>query len=135
MIYIHLPDVNSRVLGLQSGDLDIALNIPPESVVTIEDDPKLRVARAGLTNLQMLYLNHRKDPWKDLKVRQAISMAIDREALVKITRQGEGAAAIGPFPPVMLSCPQLQRPPPSIRPKPKNFSVRPGTKRQTMTGM
>ena len=108
VIYTHLPDINSRVLGLQSGDLDIALNIPPESVVTIMDDPSLTVVRAGLTNLEMLYLNQKREPWKDLKVRQAISMAIDREALVTLTRQGEGAAAVGPFPPVMLSCPQLQ---------------------------
>jgi len=53
-------------------------------------------------------LNYKREPWKDFRVREAIGLAINREALVKAVMQGQGVAATGPFPPAMLSCSQIQ---------------------------
>jgi peptide/nickel transport system substrate-binding protein len=108
VIFRYLPDSQSRVLALQSGDIDIAVYIAPESVPTVKHAPKLAVASAAPVALDFLYFNHRREPWTDARVRQAVALAIDREALVKAVMQGEGMAAIGPFPPAMLSCHQLR---------------------------
>jgi peptide/nickel transport system substrate-binding protein len=54
-----------------------------------------------------MYLNHRREPWKDARVRQALALAINREALVNGVMQSQGTPAIGLFPPAMLSCNQL----------------------------
>jgi peptide/nickel transport system substrate-binding protein len=108
VIFRYLPDNQSRVLALQSGDIDIAVYIAPESVPTVKNAPHLAVVSAAPVALDFLYFNHRREPWKDARVRQAIAFAIDREALVKSVMQGEGLAAVGPFPPVMLRCPQLR---------------------------
>jgi peptide/nickel transport system substrate-binding protein len=108
VIFRYLPDNQSRVLALQSGDIDIAVYIAPESVPTVKNASQLAVVAAAPVALDFLYFNHRREPWKDARVRQAIALAIDREALVRAVMQGEGIAATGPFPPVMLSCHQLR---------------------------
>jgi peptide/nickel transport system substrate-binding protein len=107
-IFIYIPDNNSRVLALQSGDIDLAVYIAPESVPTVRSASNLAVVSAAPIALDFMYLNHRREVWKDVRVRQAIALATDREALVKGVMQGQGAAAAGPYPPVFLSCNQLQ---------------------------
>lgn len=109
--FIYIPDNNSRVLALQSGDIDISTFIAPESVTIVDGASNLRVATTAPLSLNFIYFNHRKEAWKDSRVRQAIASAIDREALVKAVMQGQGTAATGPFPPAMLRCNQLQGPP------------------------
>ena len=107
--FIYLPDGNSRVLALQSGDIDIADYIAPESVTVVKNSPKLVVRAAAPVSLEFMYLNHRREPWKDARVRQAIALSIDREGLVKAVMQGRGIVAAGPFPPAVLACPQLRK--------------------------
>jgi peptide/nickel transport system substrate-binding protein len=107
-IFSYIPDNNSRVLALQSGDIDIASYIAPESVPTVENASDLMVVPAAPVALEFMYLNHRREPWQDERVREAVALAIDREALVNAIMQGLGTAAAGPFPPAFLRCPQLQ---------------------------
>jgi len=110
-IFKYIPDNNSRVLALQSGDIDIASYIAPESVPTVKNAPNLAVVSAAPVALEFIMLNHQREPWKDLRVRLAISLAIDRAALVKAVMQGQGAPATGPFPPRMLPCNQIREHP------------------------
>jgi peptide/nickel transport system substrate-binding protein len=108
VIFLYIPDNNSRVLALQSGDIDIASYIAPESVPTVENTPDLAVVPAAPVALEFMYLNHRREPWQDVRVREAIALAINREALVNAIMQGLAAAATGPFPPAFLMCSQVQ---------------------------
>jgi peptide/nickel transport system substrate-binding protein len=107
-VFLYIPDNNSRVLALQSGDIDIASYIAPESVPTVENASNLAVVPAAPVALEFMYLNHRREPWQDVRVREAVALAIDRQALVNGIMQGLGTAAAGPFPPAFLMCPQLQ---------------------------
>ncbi len=107
VIFKYIPDNNSRVLALQSGDIDIASYIAPESVPTVKNSSNLAVVSAAPVALDFIMLNHQREPWKDLRVRQAISLAIDRAALVKAVMQGQASPATGPFPPRMLPCNQI----------------------------
>jgi peptide/nickel transport system substrate-binding protein len=108
VIFLYIPDNNSRVLALQSGDIDIASYIAPESVPTVENTPDLAVVPAAPVALEFMYLNHRREPWQDGRVREAIALAINRGALVNAIMQGLGTAATGLFPPAFLMCPQVQ---------------------------
>jgi peptide/nickel transport system substrate-binding protein len=107
-IFLYIPDNNSRVLALQSGDIDIASYIAPESVPTVENASNLAVVPAAPVALEFMYLNHRRERWQDVRVREAVALAINRDALVNAIMQGLGVAAAGPFPPAFLMCPQLQ---------------------------
>jgi peptide/nickel transport system substrate-binding protein len=108
VIFLYLPDANSRVLALQSGDIDLAIRVPSESVTTLTSNPKLTVRPVAPDRLVFMHLNHRSDPWKDVRVREAIALAINREALVKGILQGQGVAAAGVLPSVVVSCPQFR---------------------------
>lgn len=108
VIISYLPDNNTRVLALQSGDIDIAQYIAPESVPTVKGVAILAVVPATPVALEFIYLNFRRGPWKEARVREAIALAIDREALVKAVMHGLGVAATSPFPPAFLECRQLQ---------------------------
>jgi len=106
--FVVLPDNISRVLALQSGDIDIAHYLAPESVATVQGTSHLAVVAAAPVALEYMYINHRREPWKVARVRAAIALAINREALVKGVMQGQGTVATGPFPPAVLGCDQLQ---------------------------
>jgi len=104
VVFSVLPDNTTRVLSLQSGDIDIAHYVAPESVATLNTSSNLAVATAPPVALAYMYINHRRGPWQDLRVRQAIAQAVDREALVRAVMQGQAIAATGPFPPSVLDC-------------------------------
>jgi peptide/nickel transport system substrate-binding protein len=108
LVVTHISDNNSLILALQAGDIDIARGIPPHSVETLEAHPDLVVRRPAQFQLNFMFLNTQSETMKDVKVRQAISHAINREALVKGVMLGQAIPAVGPFPPNFLSCDGLR---------------------------
>ena len=106
--YFGLADANSRLLALQSGDVDIAVYLSPEGATTVRADPKLAVKSAAPNALTFMFVNHERGAMQDQRVRQAVALAVDRQALVNAITQGKGAEAIGPFPPGFLDCAQLR---------------------------
>lgn len=102
-------DANARMLALQSGQVDIAIDIRPESVQVAEGDAKLRVVRAAPVATMFMYLNQSKPLWQDVRVRQALAYAVPpREALVQAVFRGEGIPGVGPIPPSVLPCDSLR---------------------------
>jgi peptide/nickel transport system substrate-binding protein len=89
----YMPDGNSRVLGLQNGDLDVALSVALSQAgqvkamdgVTLEVSPSYR--------LDYVYLNHSKKPFDDKRIRLAANYAANREAMMKAVYFGYGELA------------------------------------------
>jgi peptide/nickel transport system substrate-binding protein len=108
VIIIRLVDANSRLLALQSGDIDIAVDIAPESVVTVENEPELLVRLVPITTLIFMFLNHQREAVQDPLLRQAIASAIDRDALVRAVMQDQASVSPGLLPPTVIECPKLQ---------------------------
>ena len=89
----------SRVAALLSGDVDFIDAVPPPDIKRLKDDPRI-VVTSGVTNrLIFLGFDHYrtetpdvagKNPFQDVRVRRAISKAVNRDALVE--RMMEGAA-------------------------------------------
>jgi peptide/nickel transport system substrate-binding protein len=102
-------DASARMLALQSGQVDIAIDMRPESVQVARSDPRLRVVSAAPVATMFLYINQTKPIWQDLRVRQALAHAMPpRDALVQTVLRDEGAPGVGPFPPTVLPCPELR---------------------------
>lgn len=100
-----LTDATARFLALQSGQLDVALDVQPENVQKIEGDPDLRAVTAAPVSTVFAYLNQARGPWDDLRVRQALAHAVPpREAVVRSVLRGRGQPAAGIFPPAVLDC-------------------------------
>lgn len=100
-----LSDASARFLGLQSGQLDIAVDIQPESVRQIEGDERLRAVAAAPVATIFAYLNQAHAPLNDVRVRQALAHALPRrDAVVQAVLRGQGDPAAGIFPPAVLDC-------------------------------
>jgi len=91
----HVPveDPKAAVLRYRAGELDVVVTLPSDQIADLRRDfgPQLRL-RTQL-GLEYLAFNTRRGPTADVRVRRALSMAIDRELIVqRITRAGEPAA-------------------------------------------
>ena len=78
-----VPDQQARVAMLESGDAQVAVPVPLQDLARLEANPDFEVQSvAGMDNLHMP-LNLLKEPLEDVRVRQALNYAIDKEALVR----------------------------------------------------
>ncbi len=96
-----IPDLNTAYTEVQAGGLDILDTIPPEVVTTAPDEFGDRyVERESSTFTYVGFPTY--DPrYADKKVRQAFSMAIDREAITKAIFNGTRAPAFSAISPVV----------------------------------
>ena len=92
-----IPDDATRILKLQAGEIDGAEFIPYARVAELKGDPNLNMELFPSTKVTYLTLNIRpklKDgtpnPLSDVRVRQALNYAIDKDALIKVVTFGVG---------------------------------------------
>lgn len=91
-----ISDMNAMQAELQSGRVDIAplpTSLSPDAVKRLEQDPNLQVKSFQGSNVVLLTLNTTSPPLDNVKVRQAIAHAIDRESLIKNLLLGFGKIA------------------------------------------
>jgi peptide/nickel transport system substrate-binding protein len=77
-----VPENTARTTALSSGTVDFIEYAPAQDMPTFENDETLKVSGDQNTNVRFLAFNVEKEPFTDLKVRQAISMVIDRAPII-----------------------------------------------------
>jgi len=86
-----VPDPAAAVAAMMAGDLDAFPNFPaPENMSQFEADPRFTVKIGTTEGETILAINNSKPPFDDLKVRQAIAHAIDRNAIIDGAMFGYG---------------------------------------------
>ena len=92
------PDPTTRVLALQSGEVDLIAETPPESAAQLEAEGQFRVITSAVGAYQALYVNiHGAEPYDlgtDPAVREALAAAIDKDAIVAGVWQGYGVRGV-----------------------------------------
>ncbi|HYK19445.1 MAG TPA: ABC transporter substrate-binding protein [Pyrinomonadaceae bacterium] len=91
-----ISDMNALQSELQSGRVDMAplpTSLSPDAVKRLERDPNLQVKTFPGSNVNLLTINTSSPPLDNVKVRQAIAYAIDRESLIRDLLQGLGKIA------------------------------------------
>ncbi|HWK26416.1 MAG TPA: ABC transporter substrate-binding protein, partial [Solirubrobacter sp.] len=83
-----VPDAAVRMQLLQSGDAQYAARLSYDQYQQLGDSPNAQVTSCVSTNRDFLVLNLADKRLKDLRVRQAISLAIDRDALIEPVYRG-----------------------------------------------
>ena len=99
IIIMPIPDASARLMALQSGTIDIADSLDPDSIVLVRKDPNLIVLEKTGCGISYLGLNTQKPYLKNVLVRRAINYAIDKSTLIKSIFQGMAVAAKNPYPP------------------------------------
>ena len=95
-------DENTRLLALQSGDLDIAIQVPSGQVAQYEKIEGVELETESDRSYVGLTFDASVAPFDDEHVRKAIAHSIDREAIVETVLQGRGEVATGLEPPDQL---------------------------------
>jgi peptide/nickel transport system substrate-binding protein len=91
-----IPDMNAMQAELQSGRVDIApmpTSLQPDAVKRLEGDPNLQVKVFNGSNVLLLTINTASAPLDNVKVRQAIAYAIDRQTIINTLVAGYGKVA------------------------------------------
>jgi peptide/nickel transport system substrate-binding protein len=100
VVFRGITESTSRVAELQAGTIDIAVDLAPDELVTIEEDDSLRTVIAdGDLNVGYLAFHQANEPFDDVRVRRAVAHAIDREAIVEAFFGGLGVTAEDHLPP------------------------------------
>lgn len=81
--FLVVPEVSARIAGLVSGEFDIIVNVPPDQIPVLQGYDDVWVEEIVLDNTHMLVFFQDAPFMQDKKVRQALSMAIDRDLLRK----------------------------------------------------
>ena len=79
-----VQEATTRVALIEAGDVDIAYNIPGQLIERVQDDPDLLLVPTNTTAvfwLEMIGLDDPDNPLSDVRVRQAVSLALDRQAI------------------------------------------------------
>ena len=89
----------TRVAMLQSGDAQFIWPVPTESIETLRGDSNVAVGQEEGIVVRYLMMNNQKAPFNDVRVRQAINYAINKDAYCAVVKNGVATPAtsiIGP---------------------------------------
>ena len=93
-----IPDVETRLAALRTGEIDVVNSLPFARWQSVIDDSALELIEyAGLGSVTIL-LNHEAEPFDDPEVRRAVSMALDLETLHETLNGGMTQPATSIFP-------------------------------------
>jgi glutathione transport system substrate-binding protein len=89
--YRIIPEMASLIAALEAGEVDIALAIPAEEALRLQDDPRIDIASYQAFNTIKIPMLLTVAPFDDVRVRQALNYAIDKEVIVNSVLGGFGA--------------------------------------------
>lgn len=83
VVFRVIAEAPARALELQVGTVDGIDNVAPDDIPTLEADPNVTVYARPKFNIGYLGINRAHEPFDDVKVRQAIAYAINKEAILE----------------------------------------------------
>ncbi|AST94480.1 glutathione ABC transporter substrate-binding protein [Shouchella clausii] len=96
-----VPEEATRIAELQGDVADLIYPVNPSSISEIESAENTTVKQSPSSNLTYLGFNTEVEPFTDKRVRQAISMAIDKDSIINGLLDGVAEPAIGPLAPTV----------------------------------
>ena len=97
-----IPDLAVQVLALENGEVDFLWELPGPQQARLKGDPRFRTARTGYhpggsNCIMTMSFNLERPILKELRVRQAVAHALDRQAFLTQILFGDGKVAAAPI--------------------------------------
>lgn len=93
------PEAVAAVSALKSGEADLALNVDPSVIYALKDNSSIQLLRTSASNSMTVSMWTDTPPFDDNRVREALKLVVDRQAMVDAVLLGYGeAAADNPVP-------------------------------------
>jgi len=94
----YIPDDNTRVLKLQGGETDVVDFVPFSQIAALNTQQGVKAQTFSIQQSEFIILNTSKPPLNDVKVRQALNYATDKEAIIKNIHFGQATFMNSPIP-------------------------------------
>lgn len=102
------PDNTVRLLKLKAGEIQGMDGLQPAELAALKQDQGIRVYQEAGLNVGYLAFNLDNERMADRELREAISLAIDRDTLAKVGLKGAGRSANYPLPQGFLGYPSVE---------------------------
>ncbi|MCF7946159.1 MAG: ABC transporter substrate-binding protein [Spirochaetia bacterium] len=97
VVFRVIPEEASLLAGVKSGELNIATINDGATIRQAKNDKNVVVMNKPGMNVRVFSFNNEKEPFDDVRVRQAVALAIDRDEIITMAEYGMGKAT-GPIP-------------------------------------
>lgn len=99
LVYRQIEDPVTRVAELRAAGIDLAVELTPPVLSALESRAAVRVVGTSAPEYDFIAWNSKRPFFQEPDVRRALTMAIDRGAMVRALRSGYGSVATGPLGP------------------------------------
>jgi ABC-type transport system substrate-binding protein len=99
--FTTIPDFNSRLAQLQSGQIQSVVDLPPSVLPQLQSSATIHAKVVQIYGFGVLNMYIKTAPLNNLNLRKAISLAIDRTQIAKDVWNGQNKAYAGFWPPTM----------------------------------
>lgn len=104
IIFKTIPDENTVVQSYLNDEIDIidlAAAVSPAAMPTLETAPNTKIETMISADRQYMVTNMQKEPWNNVKVREAVAMALDKAEMVEKAHKGYAKVAEGFYTPAV----------------------------------
>jgi peptide/nickel transport system substrate-binding protein len=102
VIFKIVPDNTNLLLQLQTGEVDMVIGVPPGEVNRLlHKNPSLKIYPISGRVYYYIGYNLNNPLFSSVNVRQALTMAIDRQGIIDALLYGYGKPSFGPLPPMV----------------------------------
>ena len=103
LVFAITPDPSVRYQKLKAGECHVTFNPNPADLDAMSKDPAINLMKREGLNVGYFAYNTTQAPFDNAKVRKALNMAINKQAILDAVYQGAGKIAKNPFPPTIWS--------------------------------
>lgn len=103
LVYVIVADSTVRLQKMKSGECHVMSEPQPQDLPQIQATKGVQIISTEGLNVSYIAFNTQKKPFDNIKVRQALSMAMNQKSYLDLIYKNQGAAAKNPIPPSMWS--------------------------------
>ena len=102
LTFRFIPELSTRSAALRAGEIHVIDRVTPDLVETLKGSRGVKVYDVPAVEAQRWVFQLAKEPVKDQRLRQAISLAIDRNVIIEELLLGYGRPVDSPVPPGLI---------------------------------
>jgi len=98
LTFRDIPEVASRVTALINGEIDLTYALPPDQIASLQSNNTLRIQSTPSYRYYFIWMNIKREPFTDVRVRQALTYAVDVPTILNTLLKGSAQRMTAPIP-------------------------------------